>query len=105
MQIRNAISDLLSKLNLKTRVEVFVTELLPVLLRLIASSIDRSFNQIELDQAFQIIIKQAGRQKLEVESLFQNLQPFFQPSSSGQNQQPLLILWSRTNDHFYRLIA
>lgn len=101
MQLRNTIADFLTKINSKTRVEVFVTELFPELLRIIASAIDRTFSLSELKQAFQTIIKQAGRQKSEVESLFQTLQPFF--TSSGSSA--LLILWSRPIDHFYRVIA
>uniref|UniRef100_A0A915D8A9 DNA damage-binding protein 1 n=1 Tax=Ditylenchus dipsaci TaxID=166011 RepID=A0A915D8A9_9BILA len=105
MQVRNTLSDLLSKLTPKTRVEVFVTDLLPDILRQLSSLLERRFNQTEFRQAFDVIFKQAGKQKSEVDSVLHSLSPFFTTSSGLTTASSVLILWCRPVESFYRVIV
>ena len=64
MQLRACLTErILSKFSSKTKVEIFVTDLTPDLIRTISSTIDRNFTSIEFSRAFDVILKQSGRQK------------------------------------------
>jgi len=107
MQLRVCLVDFLSKLSPKTRVEVFVTDLQPDLIRNLAASVDRNFSQQELGQAFNNLFKQAGRQKPEVDQLLRLLQPFFggkQNNTRTHHMQSILVLWCKSVETYYKII-
>lgn len=73
-------SDLLSKLSVKTRIEVFISELQPDSLRLLSAYLDRHYDTIAMFRStvdsFLKLYKIIGRQKVLVETLCSFLQSF-----------------------------
>lgn len=131
MQVRNVLSsELLPKLNVKARVEVFVSDSPPDLLRQMVAQIDRHYEKAaDCQQVFDTFLrvqKVTGRQqKSELQALFYAIQPFLvgggnhssgastsQSAGGGAGNmpvtlhQPILIVWHKSTDsNFYKIIA
>ncbi|KAI1722983.1 protein kinase domain-containing protein [Ditylenchus destructor] len=103
MQVRSNIGDVLAKISPKSRVEVFVTDILPELIRPLAASLERRFGQSEYRRAFEPFFKQAGKHKSDLNALFCAMEPFF-ASSSSNTAVPVLVIWCRQSESFYRAI-
>jgi hypothetical protein len=108
MQLRACLGDFVVKLLPKTKVEVFVTSIQQELVRSVAATVDRGFTQLELSKAFDVLLRQAGRQKPELDQLHRQMQPFFnkgQAPTTLPSEHPILVIWSKSSENFYRVIA
>lgn len=101
MQLRAVLNEPLGRMSSKARVEVLVTDVSVELLRLLVSQIDRHSTQEELQVAVDIVHKQAGRQKPDVDALVQALRPLFTSAGAAS----VLVLWTRLDESFYKVIV
>src|SRR4051812_30041536 len=102
MQIRNALSDMLTKLMPKARVEVFITDLSPDIIKQLCTNLERRSTQQQLSEVFDSINK-AGKQKPALDSLFHALLPCFTSSMAGYSS--VIVVWCRPVESFYRVIV
>lgn len=90
---------MLQNINVKTKVEAFVTDLAPEIILQLSDKIHRYISIAELDKVFQQV--SVGKQKRELDSLFRALEPFF---ASFSSETPPIILWTRMAENTYKII-
>lgn len=104
MQVRVCLErKVLPRFTSENRLDVFVTDLSTELLRQLSSVLERQMGNDEFRIAFASVSKQAGKQKQDFELLFLSLKPLFSPSNS-MHLPSIIVLWTRHNENFYKLI-